>query len=1331
MCYSKRLYILILSAFLFFHFASGQSTLEVTSLSSQIPIPKGSVNCLSQDSTGFVWIGTWKGLYRYDGQDAVNFTKINPRFKALKIETLLINRHFLWVGTFVSGLYKINLNTYEIIRYNKNSKAPSHIINDNNIISLCAMPDNRVLVGTERGGLNIIAAEGNVTKSYTVESTPNVLNSNQISAITVINDSLAAIGNYGITVLNINNNAVKHYDTPELQQHYADIVKIGDNKLLTSSYNGLFYIELSKRQAITKSKYSHRVKSITHKNNHEYYFGSPEGLKTFNSNNDSIYTPLYSSRLPVNLNINDIVLISSNNLLIGAEDGLYIAKQKNMTFKSYDNFNIISNIGYYKKRIYAGTWGNGIREIHPDMKTSKNIQFDKHAPQFIFSLNQTDDRIWFSSKNDLGIYSFNPENPSKTIKHYQWFKNADDSELMYTITSSLVTNSGLFIVGTWEGLLFFYDKHDDDFKMLTDNELGLPLSRDLSIYTLLNDNNDNIWVGINGGGIIKLRLSGKVITNQELITEKDGLVSNFVTSLHQSKNGMIWIGTEAGLSYINHDSVFSLFHKDIILDIQSITEDKNGNLWLGTQSGLVKTSSLEPGEKHRVFDMNNGLANSSFYLNSVTKHNNTLYFGGYNGIDYFNPDDINSTSPDVDPVITNFSLYNKDIYPYMPEHNTILPKNIFNIGSITLKHHQNTFSFHFSNFQYCPTNKSRFAFKLEGIDNQWNYRSSENRKAYYTKIPPGKYTFLLRSTNSSGTWSEKNKKLDITVLSPFWATTQAYIIYFVAAMLLIFLLVNQWVVKIQKKHQEKLKEIEHKKQKELDELKLRFFTNISHEFRTPLMLILGPLKKILEKAPSHTFHDEHLMIYRNTSRLLKLTNRIVDFRRNEKAQLQLNVEITDLSDFCYNIFLFFNYEAQKRSIKYQFKTTFDEKILIDREFIESVLFNLISNAFKYTPDKSEIEVRVFKGTKNKAIIEVADKGKGINDADIPHIFDRFYASRKYNSTGIGLSFSKRLIELHKGELAVESKSGKGSVFSIIISAKDIYKEDEKAQNKSKEEIDSWAGIDKSYMQQATQSIDKIKSNHSKDELIALIVDDNFDVRQYMKSLLNDNFSIIEAGNGKEALELAYKNIPDIVISDVMMPEMDGFELCDALKNDERTSHIPIILTTVLSEHEDRLKGLKKGADSYIPKPLDPQHLLIRVNKLIENRLKINEKFHLKNTNETHGKNEAEIDPFIEKARNVVLQNIDNSDYNINDFCDDMKLSRMQLYRKFKATTGMSANSFIRKVRMHYAADKLKTGNYSIKEITYDVGFVDLKYFRKCFHDEFGMNPSEYAKQNDT
>jgi signal transduction histidine kinase/ligand-binding sensor domain-containing protein/AraC-like DNA-binding protein len=1313
--------------------SNGNAIQKITAISSANNLPRGSINSITNDSIGFVWIGTWKGLYRYDGHKAVNFATINPDFKALKIETLLVDRHNLWVGTFVSGLFKIDLTTYKITRYNKSNDTPVQIINDNNIISICAMPDHRIIVGTERAGFNIIAPEGNVLKSFTVESSPSVLINNQVSSITTINDSLVAIGNYAFTIMNLNTYQAKQLELPVLQQHYSNITNINNNKFLFSTHEGLFVIDINTLS--TEKIFNKRVKAITKKNAQELYLGSAEGLKVLDLKNYNISTPVSNNNTNPDLNINDLVYINDNTLLIGAENGLFSANYSNEVFNFFEQskhteLEIVSAIDFNNEKILAGTWGNGIVEITPQTGVLNKISFTEYNPEFIFSLKKTDSKIWFSSKNDLGIYSFNTDDPDESLKHYPRFRNTDNTESMYTVTSSLITPEGLFVVGTWDGLLFYYDKKSDEFNILTDRQSQLPKSRNLSIFSLMTDRQGHTWIGLNGGGIIQTQLTDKHITNQKLITEKNGLVSNFVTCLFQSRNGVIWIGTEAGLSYIKNDTVHSVFHKDIIIDIQSITEDKHGDLWIGTQNGLVKINSYYPSDGYRLFNTNDGLSNTSFYLNSVTQNNDSLYFGGFNGIDYFNPSEVKSESSPTRPQITSFKLLNQDIYPYMNEYDDFLDKNIFNTNLLTLKHHQNTFSFEFSNLQFGIENNSQYAFKLDGVDDNWNYRDSKNRKAYYTKLAPGNYTFYVKSTNAEGKWSDYTKQLDVIISPPFWATTYAYIIYFIISMLVVFLLINRWFMKIQKKHQERLKDLEYNKQKELDELKLRFFTNISHEFRTPLTLILGPLKKILENSTSNPFHNEHLMIYRNTNRLLKLTNRIIDFRKNEKDQLKLKVEKTNLSDFCYNIFLFFNYEAQKRAIKYQFKTTFEEQILIDREFIESVLFNLISNAFKYTPDNSDIEIRVFRGTKNRAIIEVGDKGKGINEADIPHIFDRFYASRKHNSTGIGLSFSKRLIELHKGELNIESKPGKGSVFSIILSETDIYNTNEKAQKSNKEETNNWQGIDQEYMQQSVQSVDKIKSNYSKDELIALITDDNFEIRQYISSLLDENFTIIEAVNGREALKLAITNIPDIVISDVMMPEMDGFELCNALKNDEKTSHIPVILTTVLSEHKNRLKGLKKGADSYIPKPIDPEHLLIRVNKLIENRLKIKKKFHLTESSETTRKDEDEnIDPFIEKARNVVLHNIDNSDYNINDFCDDMKLSRMQLYRKFKATTGLSANSFIRKVRMHYAAEKLKTGNYSVKEITYDVGFVDLKYFRKCFHDEFGMNPSEYAKQN--
>jgi signal transduction histidine kinase/AraC-like DNA-binding protein len=888
------------------------------------------------------------------------------------------------------------------------------------------------------------------------------------------------------------------------------------------------------------------------------------------------------------------------------------------------------------------------------------------------------------------------------------------------------------MLGTWEGLLLHYDETIDQFVVIKDRNGQLPLSKDYSIFSIFEDNEGFTWIALSGGGVIKMKIVFNTIVSQEIVTETEGLASNFTTTLFQSRNNKVWIGTEAGLSVYDNGECISMYNKDIIFDIQSIAEDPTGFLWIGTQSGIIRINSNNYNEPFKHFSTSDGLLNLSFYLNSIFIDTDfTLYFGGYNGIDHFMPYQIGFNYNKPKPHITNFKLYTDNLYAYSETANDILYKNITETDEIKLKYNQNTFSIEFSNLQFRNQNKCQFAYKLNGVDKDWNYRSANNREAYYTKIKPGDYVFHLKSTNNDGLWSDENVMLKISISPPIWASTLAFIIYFVAAMLTIFSFIYFSIMNVQESHNQKLKEIEHKKQKELNELKLRFFTNISHEFRTPLTLIMGPLARLLANDKNNPYKESHLMIFRNATRLLHLTNRILDFRKNEKDQLKLKVTPINVSDFMYNIFLFFNYEAHNREIDYRFKTYYDGTLLVDKEFLESIAFNLLSNAFKYTPKGRSISVNVNPCKKGGAEITVSDTGYGIKDEDKARVFDRFYSTTNMNSAGLGLSFSKRLIEIHKGELLLESIYGEGASFTIVLPPNYAYTDEEKQTAESQELVADWKKIDQSVQVSLNNKMTDLKTEHDKDDLLALVVDDNFEVRQFIASLLSNQFEILEAQNGKEALELAFENIPDIIISDVMMPLMDGYELCQQLKNDERTNHIPIILTTVLSAQEDRNLGLTKGADSYIPKPIDPEHLIIRVKKLIENQLKLKRKFNL--SNYTFKKEEEEtlpeIHPLVEKARNIVLNNIGNSDYNIDDFCNDLGLSRMQLYRKFKAITGLSANSFIRKVRIHKAAELLKTGNYSVKEVTYDVGFIDLKYFRKCFFNEFGVNPSDYAQLN--
>lgn len=1324
--------------------ADAQSNIFVENLTSSANLPEGAINCLAQDNYGFVWIGTWKGLFRYDGYSVVNFSTINSQFNALKIEVTIIDGNNLWVGSYVTGLYKIDLNTYETTHYHKLAQK-EYQISDNNIRSICATPDNKILIGTERGGLCVIDSTGIVTKIYTHESHPNILSSQQVSKITVVKDHTVLLGNTNLVMLDLKTEKATTINTPELEYYISSIEKVDDNEFLVSSLNGLYLLKINNTAVDKTELINHRIKAIIKKNdssNSTFLIGSTNGILEYNAKNHSLrYLKISNAENAILQDINSIIYTKDNVLLIGCENGLFSYTQRKQHFNNYtarpENSipDIISAIEKTDKNFFAGSWGKGLLKLNKQNNVLEEVRFNANygsSNNFVFAIKKAGDNIWFSTKNNLGIFSFKEDQEPYKPTYYPTFYDQNDQPQRYTVTCIFERKNNSLILASWEGILFYYDKTKDAFFALKDKDGNLPSSRDLSIFSIVEDAVGNIWVALNGGGVIKMKIENNIITSQEIITEEDGLSSNFVTTLYQSRNNKIWVGTEAGLTIIDGKNFHSIFNKDITLDIQSITEDPIGFLWIGTQKGLIRLNSNNLDEPHKLFDISDGLKNQSYYLNSIFKDKDfTLYFGGYKGIDFFTPYKIEYNLDKPTPQIINFYLANERTFPGTKDSKQVLSKNITSTDELKLEYNQNTFSFEFSNLEYQLPEKCQFAYMLEGVDNDWNYRDANNRIAYYTKLSPGTYTLSVKSTNNDGVWCENPKTITVSISSPFWASKLAYIVYFITAMVSIFFVMYLRIVKVQKDHEQKLKEVEFEKHKELDDMKSRFFTNISHEFRTPLTLILGPLSKILEEE-NDPLKEKHLMIFRNASRLLQLTNRIIDFRKSEKEQLKLNVTETRITDFINNIFLFFKYEAQIRNIKYEFSSSFDQLALIDHEFVESITFNLLSNAFKYTPDNKSILVNVAKeGEWVK--ISFADTGKGISKKDLQHIFDRFYSVDKQNSTGIGLSFSKRLVEIHKGDIKVTSEEGKGSTFVLCLPLNDVYLPEEKAltTQPNRETISNWKKIDESLQQSIGDELDQLKNQYEKDELIALVVDDNFEVRLFIKSLLENDFKVLEAANGQEALDLAFENIPDIIISDVMMPEMNGLEFCQIIKTDERTDHIPLILTTVLSSQADRIEGLSRGADSYIPKPIDPNHLLIRVNKLIEKRLKLKEKFSLSDYGSSGIEEieipEQEVHPLVQKAREIVLKNLDNSEYNIDDFCSDLGLSRMQLYRKFKAITGLSANSFIRKVRLYKAAEMLRSGQFTVKEVTYDVGFIDLKYFRKCFFDEFGVNPSEYAE----
>lgn len=1338
--------IVLLVGVIFPNTTQARIHLSIEEITQKSDIPDGSINCLAQDSLGFVWIGTWKGLFRYDGYSAINFSSINSNFNGLKISTLHIDKNNLWVGTFVTGLFKIDLETYQVTHFDTKTDDQSLRISDDNVLCIETLDNGIVVIGTEREGINIIDTNSNnAIEIINTENAPNILQKKQVPQIIRYSGHKIIIASNYITIYDTDTKEAQRFNSHLFESYITKLVLTDDKELLVAALEGLFKLTRESTTQLLDIR-TNAIEEIKGEEPNTYMIGATDGLYELNAKTCQIERYGKQGDGYFDGITTSLLRTDDNAMLIGSETGLYVAIQRRQYFNSINNIageqsetSIFRMLGH-NDHIFAASWGKGLLEIDKQQKKLKHVKFTSNTndpqiqPRFIYDLAQHKKQIYLSCRNHHGIFWFAPQgNEPYKINYEPDFIDSNGNKKKYITTCIYsIPSSNMLIVGTWEGILFYLDEKENIFKALTDKNGKLAQSENLSIFSIIEDHVGNLWVGINGGGVLCLRIEENHIVSEKIYTENDGLTSNFVTQIYQSQNKQIWIGSEKGLSIIENGHVKSAFSSNQNFDTQSIIEDSMGYLWIGTTKGLLRINSNRIDEPYKLFDTTDGLKNNSFYLGSTfCDENQTFYFGGLTGIDYFVPYKIEYNYTKEQPVITSFNLFNKSLYPTNETDQNIIERNIQFCDKIKLKHDQNTFSIEVGNLSYNIPGKCLFSYMLEGSDKDWNYRYASNRIAYYTELSPGNYTFKVRSTNNDGVWCDSPTLLHIEIQPPFWANTVAYIIYFIIAMLIIFWISYSWLIKMNERHRMQLKELEFAKQKEIDEIKLKFFTNISHEFRTPLTLILGPITQILDTDPDNKQHEKHLMIFRNAHRLLQLTNRILDFRKAETSQLDLKVELIDISEFLKNIFLFFNYEAEKRNIDYQFNSTFEGKAWIDTEFLESMIFNLLSNAFKYTSNGQSISLLVSRSN-DWFCINVSDTGIGMTPEQINLAFGENYSTSKHNSTGIGLNFTKRLTEIHKGKITVISTLGKGSQFIITLPANDIYDQTEKADHKTEdpERID-YTTIDQQTKSRMEDKIGQLKEQFNKDKLLVLIADDNFELRQFIRSLLEKEFDIIEADNGKKGFELAVEHIPDLVISDVMMPIMSGIELCDKLKSDERTDHIPIILTTVLSNQQSRIEGIEHGADSYIPKPIDPNYLLIRVHKLIEKQLKIKERFSLsdyeKKESSDSKQDQAETHPLIEKARMIVLKNIDNSEYNIDNFCEDLGLSRMQVYRKFKAMMGISANTFIRRIRLHRAAELLKEGNISVKEVTYDVGFSDLKYFRKCFFEEFGVNPSEYGK----
>jgi signal transduction histidine kinase/DNA-binding response OmpR family regulator len=865
-----------------------------------------------------------------------------------------------------------------------------------------------------------------------------------------------------------------------------------------------------------------------------------------------------------------------------------------------------------------------------------------------------------------------------------------------------------------------------------------------SVHDFLEDENGNIWFGGNGD-LIKLDsvLNGQYyFSEHEIFPHINGFIKPSITSLDQDISGNILVGTRGfGLVIYNPNSkkVKTLSKKDGLPsnDIAGITISRDNSTWISTGNGLLNINTKDLFFKDTLivhtYDVKDGLQGNTFITGAIlcTK-DGMIYVGGNNGFNAFNPNLLIKNKQTSPVYITQLKINHQSVH----KESKILNNNsIQAINEIKLKHNQSTITLNFTAVDFKSSDKIQYQYRLTGFENKWN-KSGIERKATYTNLDPGIYKFNVKAANSSGIWNQKPTTLKITILPPWWQTWWAAILYLVIVTISVLLFRRFLIAKERKRNQLALEKMEVSKEKELSKLKLQFFTNISHELRTPLSLIGGPVEQLLTKNNYDREQKIQLnLVRRNTRRLVQLVDQLMDFRKLESQTLPYNPTKDNL---IYHIKLIYNdfiYLAESKNIDYTFYSNKNEfHTAFDADKLQKIISNLISNAFKFskTNGKIGIYVEVDESAK-KYCIEVSDNGIGISEQHLKNIFNPFYQAHteyfnKHKGTGIGLTLCKALVEVHGGKIEVISNkngisdTGFNTIFRIKIPVRDDLTNINHSMPYDSKSTD--------YMEDILElSLLEEYLPDQQEKPTVLLVEDNIDVKTFIQLHLSRFYNFITADNGLNGLESAKEHLPDLIVSDVIMPEMDGVEMCHELKQITDTSHIPIIMLTAKTSDESIVDGLKTGIDTYITKPFNINILASYINNILKNRNEIYERYKKSYFVDSYKIYSTETDEkFLEKIHQILKDNLSDFSFGVDRLSREVGMSRTNFYKKIKKLTGLTVNEFIKNYKLKVAASLLIKSELNINEIVYEIGLKDASYFSRCFKETFGCLPSEFYEK---
>jgi len=1332
---------------------------HIETLSMEQGLSNESVTSIQQDKSGFLWFGTSAGLNRYDGYQFETFLYEIDDPGSLRhsyVRDLLVdNSGKLWVATWGREVNIFNPEKQEFTSLSEEFDTGSIDIH-NHINCIHQSKDGSFWIGTLSGLVYFNPDTKTFEKYLTVDSGTSSISDEWIIEILESSDgSMMFLGADGrLNVFNQENKSFQRFEIRK-DSEKKDLITI--TKLFEDSYQnllvgtnkGLFSFIRHKGEFVNILKDDSAINALSNnpiidifEYNEDLIWVSSLGRGIFElerlvEDKKQFKRSERPNILPENW-VQKIFRDVQGNIWIGTRfEGLKVIYNAQKQFYQIELKNSVALAITVdnEDNLWIGT-ANGLLQYSKETKTKKRYTINSDLlSNTVRSLFVDDKRLFIGTES--GLYVMNLE--TKDIKSWREGNNILNAPLV-TIT---IDDEGNLWMGSDQQGLVCIDKQSGEVSNYIASSEGKIIGKLIGIdnvTSLCFESKDKLWVGIYGGGINLFDIRKREFIKRYLHDpdNKNSLIDNNVLDLFKDKKGNIWIATlDGGLSHFDpRTGIFKPYLKKDGLpsnSVNGIIDDNDDNLWISTHNGLVKFD-IESG-KIKYFDTSDGLLNIKFEPRSAWKDSKgIIYLGSKDGVVYFDTKQVHENEDEPKLLFTNFKIHNKTID--FNDKNAPLQKHISFSNSLVLKHNQTAISLEFVALNFISSAKNRYMFRMEGLEKEWREVGTQ-RVANYFNIPPGTYTFMVRASNNDGVWTEPPLALKIKVLPhPLKSNLakSAYIILFLVLNVIIIQMIKRY---IEQKHLVEVAQIERDKEKQLTHFKLQFFTNISHELRSHLSLIVSPVNKLLRKKNQSNENRELLdRIDLNVVRLLKLTDEIIDFRKVEQGRTDLDIQKADIVLFIRKIYKLFKPIAEEYKISCEFQAGQPEIIwCFDEEKLTKIIFNLLSNAIKYTPDAGQIKLTVNPVDEGKLRIGIEDNGLGIEEEHLPHIFNRFFNPGKdqqvhasHDSAGIGLALVKQLIDLHKGQIFVESQTGKGSHFyfdlpklecpdvETISVITPIFPE-------KHEKLGKILQIERNNIQYGIAITNELKS----EEIPAvMIVDDNKEICLALNDLLKDKYRTYVAGNGKQAIEIAGKEYIDVVLSDVMMPVMDGIELCNCLKSNIETSHIPVVLLTAKTGIDNELAGLRIGADAYITKPFNDEKVLLTIGNILETRKK-NQLF-LKGE---YPEKESEpiINPLdkklIDKVYHLIKENISDSDFSVDELGREAGLSRMHLFRKMKVLTGYSPSDLIKKIRLEKSKELLQQGELTISNIAYDNGFSTPGNFSTAFKKFFGVTPAHY------